>query len=210
MEAPLTLHVVYTMNLRGDLEILPRLYSLIKKLRAEYARETSDSSPVDSNTLLVDLGNACAPGVWHCDVTGGRSMLIALDGMGYHAANVTGYLTPEGRIKLADTVRLGLVDAVHPHDYRGIRLTCEPQPDTPQFQIYLAPGDATRIAGSVLYLAGVETGQVGMAQVNRSVPMLITHDVISLSSSTPPDPTISGVIEFVLSEARYFQRRQAL
>jgi hypothetical protein len=89
VEGPLTppaaLTVLYTARLRGEIERLPWLYTFLRDLRAR-----AEGAAV----LLLDLGDSCAPGVWHCEVTGGRSMWVALDGMGYHAANVNEVLTP--------------------------------------------------------------------------------------------------------------------
>ncbi len=95
----MNLSILYTANIRGDLALLPRLYTFLKSLQADlrqFAPEDESEvmlcavQPRPVQTLLLDLGDSCAPDVWHCAATGGRSTLIALDAMGYHAANVTG------------------------------------------------------------------------------------------------------------------------
>ncbi len=186
MEASLT--ILYTAQLRGDLDRLPRLYSFLKRLRAQY--------PAD-HVCLVDLGEACAPSVWHCAITGGRSMLIALDGMNYDAATVTGFLTPESRVKLVEmgeVVRLQLLDADDTFMSAG----------TP---IAMSPAPLTTIHGGRVQLAGVAAGQVGVAQISGE--HLIHAAIHDLPAATLPDPTIAGMVEFIIAEARYTQKRRA-
>ena len=98
------LSVFYTAHIGGDLALLPRLHTFLTRLMADRER---------LSTLLLDLGASCSGGVWHCRATGGRSVLHALDAMGYHAANVAGQLHPAQHMQLAGQVTLGLVDAAH-------------------------------------------------------------------------------------------------
>src|SRR5688572_24616875 len=112
MDSPITL--LYTHNLRGDLSLLPRLHTFIKQLKALEVDDEDDVmlclvQPQTRRTLLIDLGGSCAPDVWHCAVTGGRSMLMVLDAMGYAAVSAAD-LTPDAREKLADTAQMRLVD----------------------------------------------------------------------------------------------------
>jgi hypothetical protein len=65
--------VLYTVGLRGELRILPYLFTLIK---AELA---APPGPV----VLVDLGESCRQDWPICRATEGRATLVALDGMGY-------------------------------------------------------------------------------------------------------------------------------
>ena len=111
METPLVL--LYTANIRGDLNLLPRLYTFIRVLQRDQTDAIYD--------VLVDLGQSCAPDMWHCDVTQGRSTLLVLDAMGYDAANVADSLTPENREKFAEQVAVNLVDAKHPFEKNGVR-----------------------------------------------------------------------------------------
>lgn len=94
------LTILYTAKIRGDLTLLPRLYTFLQKLKAEAQH------PV----LLLDLGESCVDDVWHCAATGGRSTLVVLDGMGYHAANVTGFLEASQRDKLRTSLTTAMVD----------------------------------------------------------------------------------------------------
>ena len=108
MEKPLSLQLLYTERIGGDLALLPRLHTFLQTLKPTERRAT----------LLLDLGDACADAAWHCRATGGRSTLIVLDGMGYHAANVEGALDLENREKLGEQVTMGLVDRSRDWVYR--------------------------------------------------------------------------------------------
>jgi hypothetical protein len=181
------LTVLYTHSLRGDLETLPRLYTFLRDLKAR-----SEGSPV----IVLDLGDSCDAMVWHCEVTGGRSMLIALDGMGYHAARVKRDLAALMRTKMGEMIRLQLVEdgSFYAHDGLYIAMT---------------PDMATYLKRDVLTLARLEAGQIGMVQIRRQPQARVlsstAHDV---PHNAPPDPSISGVIEFIVSEARYAQKQR--
>ena len=97
MEASLSLNLLYTANLRGDIALLPRLFTCLQRLKAS----------LEGTTLMLDLGGACADEAWHCRDTGGRSMYIVLDGMGYHAANIAAAQYAADRAKLAEQVMHG-------------------------------------------------------------------------------------------------------
>ena len=145
MAKPLSLTLLYTANIRGDLALLPRLYTFLQQLKGTERR----------STLLLDLGTSCAESVWHCRATGGRSTLIALDGMGYQAANVEGILGCDDRDALAQQVTLGLVDRAQdwiwqaPGGNLGIRATLKPNVQPARLQIMLKPADNTRLEGRV-------------------------------------------------------------
>jgi hypothetical protein len=171
--------------------------------------------PVSYRTLVLDLGNSCAQGVWHCDATDGRSTLIVLDAMGYGAANVSGFLTAEGRAKLEGSVSVALVDAMHTWQDGDVLVTNgsrrgEPPSQPYSLHIALTPATSTRLEGSTLYLASVEAGQVGMAQVANAggKPSLAAREVFDLPRSTLPDPTITATVEFVVSEARQYEKKK--
>lgn len=205
MDKPLNLSLLYTANLRGDLTLLPRLFTFMQRLIAL----------AGSGSLILDLGMACDNAVPHCWQTGGRSMLIALDGLGYHAANIDGAIDARSRMLLDRQVTMALVDSAH--DWRprlpqlvddGILLTIRPSEKCARLQICLRPAERTRIDGNVLYLRDVRAGQVGAASLDLSRgPRLIDSAVHELPPDTPPNPGITSAIEFVESEARLFHRR---
>jgi len=244
VETPIT--ILYTYGLRGDLALLPRLFSFIRQLRAHFSAEPvklceDDPAPAISRILLLDLGESCSPDVWHCAVTGGRSALVALDGMGYDAANVSGLAAPDLREKLGENVRLALVDEEHDWTWEGVRvavsapyppeaLTPTPLPEGEGLTaisqaflplplrergsegegvtILLTPADATYIDADGLHLRRVQSGQIGMAQIAPRPLILLGQDVFDLPAAAQPDPTIAGIVDFILSEARYTQKRR--
>ncbi len=206
MEKPLNLNLLYTANIRGDIHMLPRLYTFMQTLKPAERK----------GTLILDLGNSCAEGVWHCEVTQGRSTLIVLDGMGYHAVNSADSLASDQRDKVADIVTMGLVDEKQPWDYHippvtdeSIQATLNPTDASCRLQICLSPAESTSIDGNILYLADIPAKHIGIVQVDLSdSPTFIQHEVHELPANTPPNPTIVASVEFVESEARYFQKKQ--
>lgn len=206
MEKPLSLTILYTSNIRGNIHMLPHLYTFIQTLKPDERQ----------GTLMLDLGNSCAEGVWHCDITHGRSTLMVLDAMGYHAANVEKQLDSENRDKVAEVVTMGLVDDTHEWGYyippvtdESIQATLNPS-QTGRLQICLQPADSTYINGNALYLADVLAKQIGIVRVDlHESPIVNDYTVYTLPTSTHPNPTIVASVEFVESEARYFQRKQA-
>jgi hypothetical protein len=224
-----SLSIFYTANIRGDLALLPPLYTFLKSLREDLARFAPEDEgevmlcavqPPPARILLLDLGDSCAPDVWHCAATGGRSTLIALDAMGYHAANVTGLLSVESRARLADNLmEMALVDAEHPWEDGNLIFSTVPSYVRPsadvlagltRLHISLAADTTTRLVGHLLYLAQVEAGQIGTAYIGGtdSEPQLLADAIFDLPANTPPDPTISGTVDFVTNEARFFARKQ--
>jgi hypothetical protein len=222
--ARLNLSILYTANIRGDLELLPRLHTFIKSLNQDIARFRPEDEadvmlcavqPPSVRTLLLDLGDSCADDVWHCAATGGRSTLIALDAMGYHAANVNGILSAEGRAKLTDNVMgMALVDGEHVWTDGDLVITHadgEVLSATNPYNLHivLAPANRTRLALNTLNLGGVERGQVGTAYIGgmNSDPTLLADAIFDLPSSALPDPTISAAVQFVTNEARRYVRK---
>lgn len=211
--------ILYTANLWGSIELLPQLQTFIRKLRVLPIDEGDDVlicavQPVPVRTILLDLGNACAPDAWHCTATHGRSMLIGLDAMGYHAANVEGVLTDDSRERLkANLLGLALVDAHTPSIENDVALMYKGGSQTLPYSlcVQLSPAQTTFLDGNHLKLASVEAGYIGSAHVQMTAnePRLVGHGVHEMPRATPPDPTIAGAVDFILSEARQFQKKQS-
>ncbi len=207
MEKPLSLSLLYSANLRGDIALLPRLFTFMRRLKPEEGL----------GSLILDLGKACDDAAPHCQQTGGRSMLIALDGMGYHAANIEGALDARNRRLVDQQVTMALVDSAKDWRYRlppfentGIQLTLKPNSRSARLQICLAPDERTRLDGNVLFLRDVSAGQVGTVSVDlRRSPRVTDSAIHELPPDTPPNPSIAGAIEFIESEARLFHSRKA-
>lgn len=216
MTNPLTL--LYTHNLRGDLNLLPNLHTFIKQLKQLRVEDDEDDvmlcavQPPVRKSLLMDMGNSCSANQWHCNVTGGRSALIVMDAMGYAAAHVTGQLAPGSRERMGDLVTMALVDIDHVWEQDGILASPTLRGGTgASLQIVMQPGSAPSLTGRVFTPMTLKAGEVGVAHIAFPLnqPQLMAHSVFPLPPNTPPDPTIAGTVEFVLDEARYFQKRQA-
>jgi hypothetical protein len=76
---PPCLMLVYSANLRGRLDALPRLFSRARDVRTGLAGWLT----------WVDLGGACAPEAWECAATQGRAGLMSLEAAGCAAAWLT-------------------------------------------------------------------------------------------------------------------------
>lgn len=204
MDSTSRLRILYTANLRGRIDLLPRLHTFIRRLR-----EGSDEMRV----LLLDLGRSCDDSAWHCAATQGRSMLIALDAMGFDAANVSGQLDPAGRQRLQDNfLNLGLVDETHVWDRGGVVTALSDESiDPTALAVLLRPSTTTELKGRTLYLADILAGQVGdvtLQIIPKGVALIesATHD---LPSTALPDPTIAAAVDFILGEARRFQQHRS-
>lgn len=191
--------ILYTANLRGDLEILPRLHTFIKQL-----------TPDTKSTYLVDLGHSCTPDVWHCAVTEGRSMLVALDGMGYVAANAM-HLSQDNRDKLTESTTMALVNNRHFKTAGECVFTVENRaiPSDNHLLVLLETQSSTVVdPWGELRLQAVLGGEVGQVRLTLGPqPRVTEQEIHTLPSHILPDPTISGVVDFVISEARYLKKR---
>lgn len=196
------LTLFYTHRLQGDLALLPRLYTFLERLRQGQGA-----------SLLVDLGESCTPSQWHCTATQGRSSIIVLDGMGYHAVNVEGILDAPSRSKLVGITTVALIHQggawrydVPPVRDEGIVISLTPSPAL-RLCVVLSPADSTRLEEGCLYLQGIEGGQVGAVRVNIDEARLESFTVHDLPATIPAHPIISASIEFVEDEARHAQNR---
>ncbi len=196
MEESLT--VFYTYGIRGQLDLLPRLYTFIRQLK-------HDLPPTD-RTYLIDLGESCDSDVWPCAATGGRSTLFVLDAMGYNVANIAGQLTPESYKKLREQVMIHLVDTGIPYADKGILFSTgqEETSASDNLEILMEPAEAFQLVDNTLYLLPVEPGQVGVVQV---VDGPAPFNIYPMPPGTAIDPTIAGAVDFVRDEARYYEKR---
>jgi hypothetical protein len=199
--APQIMSFLYTQNLRGDLHFLPRLSRVLMRLRTE-----------DRRTITVDLGGACAPDVWHCDATSGRSMLIALDGLNYAAANAETLPDDARPHLLRSLVSLVALGAANPARLSELFLAVAPPENVPANSIVLVvrPHPEAQVSGAVIELPAVERYHVGRMRVRTDGPALelVSVETIDVPPETPPDPTIVGMIDFIEAEARQFLKRK--
>lgn len=199
-----TLTILYTYNIRGDLALLPRLYTFLQLLKHEY----------DTSALLLDLGNACASDVWHCEVTQGRSTVIVLDGMGYHAANVSGFMEGTQRDALKGSISTGLVTERHmwryfvpPNRDEDIVIAGIPTPAL-KLCIVAAPSEKNLLENRTLHIKAVDKSEVGLVQVNMDEMTLTKAEVFTMPKTTRPNATIAASVELIEEEARFAQKRQ--
>jgi hypothetical protein len=198
MDDSANINLLYTANLRGDLELLPKMYTFIKALRGEL-----------SPTVLVDLGNSCAEDLWHCDATEGRSMLIAFDSMGYTAANAS-HLSTESRERLTEQTALALIDLEHQHAERDLLFALHPTSGDGHVCVVLTPSETTRLDGYTLYLQAVNAGEIGVVRLKTGESAeLLSAEIRLLPNGTAPAATIAGVVDFILAEARYYHKRKS-
>lgn len=198
MEASLI--VLYTGGLGGDLAVLPRLYTFIRQLRT---RAVGLNPGV--RVLLLDQGGACAPDVWHCGVTDGRSALVALDGMGFDAAHNDGYARADASERLGPNVNIAVIEPGRPLLRDGIAICADDARPAP-LTIDLRPARRSFYADGVLHLERIARGQVG--EVRLEAGRMVEAAAHYLPPGLAPDPTISGIIDFILAEARYAHKRR--
>jgi hypothetical protein len=197
METPL--NIIYTYQILGELDLLPRLHTFIQSLKHD----------LDGRTIIADLGESCAPHVWPCDVTAGRSTLVALDAMGYNVANVQSIISAQSRNRLVEQVMLGMVDDDHPYVEDGLVFVASQQDelrphDDVMAYVVLHPEAETQWKRGVLTLQSVEKAQVGVVRIEDHA---VYRNVYTLPANTAPNPTIAGTVDFVRDEARYYQKR---
>lgn len=201
METSPIITFLLTQNLRGDLRFLPRLGRILWQKRRDEQR-----------TYTFDLGGACAPEAWHCEATDGRSMLIALDGLNYAAANVEG-LTLDSRMSLHRTLMgMRLIDSMNPAELPYVALAAvkpAQSADPDRLTAVLAPTEA-RLVDGILEFPPVPRYQVAsMRVVTGPAPEIDSLEFFDVPDDTPPDGTLSGMVDFIESEARMYQRRKA-
>lgn len=105
-----SLTLLYTANIDGRLDVLPRVATLIRRERARAG------GPV----VLLDGGSLCSEDVWPCAVTRMRAGRTMLEAMGYDAAALAGTdvlpfgrLGPESGRALSELADYGSVPAVN-------------------------------------------------------------------------------------------------
>lgn len=187
------MNIIYTHNLNGYLDHFPRLFTHIKAISAR----------LSPKPLLLDLGGSCHPAQWHCEATNGRSALIVLDAMGYDAVNTHGLLTSSSYDKLKDQVLMRLVNDEQPHIIKNVMLALSPVSSEGVWmpKICLTPSDDTLIRDNWLYLTTIAGDEIGIVQIDGDK---ISHQTEKIPANTIPDPTISGVVDFVSAEAKYY------
>lgn|GEM_PF-703019 len=215
-----SLTILYTYGLHGRLDALPRLYTLIKRVRS------SESNPV----ILLDLGESCRRELWLCEVTTGRAMLVALDAMGYDAFYIAPadplytdaltfgklratILTPLLSDCSADSASLLLTKHGHAGQSLSVQITTmliDHQTASADLTVQIAPDHAESVSVDIARRTLLLTGNsqnddilLGRLAIDFAPFRIAQHERIKLSTDESPDATLSSVVEFVESEARY-------
>ncbi|MBK8138988.1 MAG: hypothetical protein IPK52_24755 [Chloroflexi bacterium] len=192
---------LFTQDLRGDLRFLPKLARVLMQLRL-----------VEQRTLTLDLGGMCSPEVWHCAVTDGRSMLIALDGLNYAAVNAEGVPDSVWPSLTKSLVYMQAVDSIHTGKMGHVRfVTRQPAEEIPPeiLALVIAPHAEASIVGNTVYFPAVESHKVARMRVKTAAPAeIVSLEVFEVPPDTAPDPTISGMVEFIENEARQYGKRR--
>jgi hypothetical protein len=189
------MNILYTYQLNGNLAYLPRLFTYLREISAQFTQKP----------LLLDLGASCTPDVWHCDITEGRSTLIVLDAMGYDAVNVANLLTPASYAKIKDQLVVALVDDTPQRVKNTIFATKPASLSDDNIKICLTPADRTYWDAGWLHLGKIANDAVGIVQLDGDI---IRHRVANIPLNTTPNPTISGVVDFVLAEAGLYRKKK--
>lgn len=199
-----TLTILYTQDIAGDLKILPHLYTFLQSLKQEY----------ETQALVLDIGNACSNSVWHCEVTKGRSTVLVLDAMGYHAVNVSGFMPDTQRDSLKTDVSIGLITARHMWRYfvppmRDDDIVIAGQA-TPAMTLCIvaAPHDENHLENRMLFLKAIAKGEVGFVKVAMQTMTILENNVFAMPKGIKPDATIAASVELVEEEAEFIQKRR--
>lgn len=200
-ESPHVVAFLFTQDLRGDLRFLPKLARVLMHLRRD-----------DRRTLTVDLGGMCTPDVWHCAATEGRSMLIALDGLNYAAVNAEGLSESVRPYLTKSLIYMQAIDAAHAGTMDQVRFVTRLSPDDlpPQYlTLVVAPHAEAKVTATVIEFPAIARYKVGRMRVRMNTPVeLVSLETFDVPDDTAPDATISGMVDFIESEARQYQKRQ--
>jgi hypothetical protein len=227
LEQTTSLTLIYTAALAGQLELLPRLFTRIEQERAA----------VNGPVILIDLGQACRAETWICEATQGRGMLVAMDAMGYDAFHIGPrdalYTRPElveqirqiiltplaagpwmapvnrGKLKLLLVNALNLTQIAAAQDAQvdlivGLRLG-----DSAQIEASWRDPHRLLLLDGGLIESGPLLGRLDITLVPEPPYIgIMNQAALLLSPDLIPNPTITGVVEFVQSEAYYAERKR--
>jgi hypothetical protein len=179
--------ILLTGQSGGDWSYYPRLQTAIKALRAKLS---------DSRPLLLDMGGAGSNSDVACLATENRAPYIVLDGMGYTAA-------------IADDLA-----AAHFEQVQGLLQMSLILPGRVwqlgdcEFPMARDPHLSVAVwRDGLLALPYPPKGTIFHLRLNEGRELELNQPETFEAPSLPPDPSISGVVEFVLEEARYYQRK---
>jgi hypothetical protein len=205
---PAAVTLLYTANVGGDLRLLSRLFTLIRAQRAD-----------NTLSLLFDLGDTCALESWVCRATQGRAPFLVLDAMGYDLALVGATervsIPPASLRLLLGQIMLCVMIWNRPRQVSRRALTVhlatgevELPEGQPGLRIDRTADMLPELNTPVPVLGDVAQGC--LARVDMAWPAWTVQStrLLELTPGTPPDPTISAVVDLVESEARTYTQQQ--
>lgn len=223
---PVPIRILYSAALRGQLELLPRLHTYFSA-----QRQTAPGISV-----LVDLGQSCAAGVWICQSTSGRGMLVAMDALGYDAFHIGQADALYHFPQLVNQIKQVIVTPLAAGQWtaslqrggikiricngKNLELIANDRPDTVDLILGLGLGSAPEVKPiwkapcRLLSVVGGESESLILGQVDITLlpdpPYIQIEEnrMLTLPPETLPNPTITGVIDFVISEARQAERKR--
>lgn len=226
IEQPVSFRLVYTCGLSGRIEMLSRLLTLVKIERA--------SAP--GIFALADLGLSCSAEAWICNATDGRGMLVAMDALGYDAFHIGKsdplYARPDLVMQIKQVITTPLAAGPWSASLKrqdtvftlanAAQLPANPQASDLTFALSLRTDAPTTISvidapnRVVAIQHGFDSAPVSPTikridlMLYTDAPFVEVGDPVALEVTDDlyPDATISGVIEFVESEARQSERRR--
>lgn len=211
------LTLLYTANLAGRLDRLPRLFSLVRDVR----------EAAGAPTALLDLGGSCDPAVAECAATEGRAALFVLEAMGYDAACLSAAdcaaLSERAARKLMQEIGIPLCAPCAGLPLPGYclwqagpwRVACLAGADgPPQADLVIRPLPPGREPylereARTLWLAAPAGDVLGVVEITleaAGLPVAATWRWQRLAAGARPDPTIAAAVEFVRDEARRHQQ----
>jgi len=212
MSAP-SLTLLYTANLAGQLALLPRLFTLIRQVRA------AANGPL----ALIDLGGSCASDSWECAATEGRAALVVFDTMGYAAARLTEaesrQLSCAAAARLRASIGMPICAVEHPSlpasvawDVQGRRVGLAAGPAClPEADLIVRAGESCCLNARdrVLWLRPPPGGVLAWTEVAFAGerPAAATFSQQSVPDRLRPDATIAAAVTLVRDEARRYQVR---
>lgn len=183
------LDVFVTANIQGELDMLPRLYTALRGMK--------ESAP--GKVLLMDTGRAWAADSWVCKATENRAPYIALDAMGFDAAFADG-LSPTAFDKASAQVQMQLIVPGAQFYFALDAVGLNFMPDESASQ--------ASMQSSQVRLPMPSQGTIHHLSLDVSGQTIAQQKTIPIPDAILPDPTIAGAVDFIVSEARYYQKKR--
>jgi hypothetical protein len=181
--------ILVTANSQGDTAYFPRLYTAIRELKGL----------LGGKAWLVDSGGAWSEDNRLCQITENRAPYLILDAMGYDLVFADG-LSPANLERLQSQ----MLSKIVPEDYPA-RLFIQDR------EFLVMPDrnlSAASIQGNYLKLPLPPQKTIYRLRLDVTNAVILETMLYPVQDDRLPDATITGAVEFVESEARYYQKKQ--